>query len=187
MITRPYIRQIVEELNRFRDGIDRQGLPDGEWTSGVLSALARAGEHFGYRVAPSRVADTEQKDRDWGEWLYDLVWFDMDENESWESKNRWSVPLVAECEWKTVKWEIQQDFEKLLLARAALRVMVYDRSGRNRLSPKDMCKWVELFEGTQVGDTYLLVTYEGERPFRYHQIVVRAHGAELVELGTGDS
>ena len=187
MSTRPYIRKIVEELNSFHGEIGPKGLPDGKWTSGVLSALARAGEHFGYRVAPSRVADTEQKDRAWGEWLYDLVWFDMDENESWESKKHWSVALVAECEWKRIKWEIQQDFEKLLLARAALRVMVYDRSGRNPLCPTDLRKWVELFEGTQVGDAYLLVTYEGAGPWRYHQIVVRAHGAELAEFGTGDS
>ena len=65
--------------------------------------------------------------------------------------------------------------------------MVYDSRGPNRLCPEDLCKWVELFEGTQVGDAYLLVTYEGEGLWRYHQIVVRAHGAELAEFGTGDS
>ena len=148
MTPRPFIRKIIEELEKFRRTVPSDGLPDGKWTSGVLTALAKAGKHFGYRVAASRVPDEH---RDWGEWLYDLTWFDMDKNESWETKGHWSVPMVAECEWKSAKWEIQQDFEKLLIARAALRVMVYD--GRH-LEPEKLCNWIDLFEGTRVGDTY---------------------------------
>ena len=170
MTPRPFIRKITEELDNFRGTVCPEGLPEGEWTHGVHTALAKAGKHFGYRVAASKVPDC---DRDWGEWLYDVTWFDR-----WMTEGMpWSVPMVAECEWGNVG-DIQDDFGKLLIARAALRVMVYDGS---RLKPEKLCEWVDLFEGTQVGDTYFLATYEGEGPLRYRQIVVRALGAELVE------
>ena len=179
MTTRPFIRKITDELDKFRDTVPKKGFKDGKWTRGVLTALAKAGKHFGYRVAADK-SKVPGEHRDWGEWLYDVTWFDTPENDPWDTKRSWSVPMVAECEWKRVEWEVRQDFEKLLIARAALRVMIYD--GR-RLKPEELCKCIDLFEGTQVGDTYFLAIYEEEALIRYCEISVRPGGARLMELG----
>ena len=172
-----FIRTISEKLDEIREEfVLGEELSDGEWTRKVHTALAIAGKHFDYQVAASRVPDEY---RDWGEWLYDVTWIDrwMDE------RTRWSVPMVAECEWGN-EGDVQDDFGKLLIARTALRVMIYG----HRPEPERLREWVDLFEGTEVGDTYFLATYEGAGCFRYAQIVVRSLGAaELVELGTEDS
>ena len=73
-----------------------------------------------------------------------------------------SAPIVAECEWGTLG-AVKDDFEKLLLARATVRVMVfngmYREIGTEAFANK-ICGWVGAFEGNQKGDTYLLVGYE---------------------------
>ena len=57
-----------------------------------------------------------------------------------------SVPMVAECEWKDFN-AIVYDFQKLLLARSAVRVMVYGTPTSIRL-----CEYINAFNGAQ-GDT----------------------------------
>ena len=71
------------------------------------------GSGLGFSVCASNVDSA-----DWGEWLYDV---------SWLHGKRWlrSVPMVAECEWGNFG-DIEDDFQKLLVPRASLRVMVCD-------------------------------------------------------------
>ena len=60
--------------------------------------------------------------RDYGEWLYDVVWLKYHE-ELTDHPIR-CVPLVAECEWGNYG-QIKEDFQKLLLARASVRLMIF--------------------------------------------------------------
>ena len=120
MSTAKHVRQIKQELDCFHNTVP-PGLGDTEWTYGVLKALTDAGQHFGYDVAATwRGAGRPIPCARWTEWLYDVVWYDH-----CAKSGQWSMPLVAECEWQGESY-IKEDFEKLLVARAGLRVMVYD-------------------------------------------------------------
>ena len=56
---------------------------------------------------------------DHGEWLYDVTWLE------YEGELLTDAPLVAECEWSGGE-EIDHDFQKLLLARAGVRLTIFD-------------------------------------------------------------
>ena len=93
--------------------------------------------------------------------------------------------MVAECEWGDLE-KIEEDFQKLFLARAAVRVMVFDgmycRNGAEALANK-LCDWVGAFEGSPKGDTYLLVEYEEDEKtwnFRYFNILVNDPSQQLI-------
>ena len=150
-----------------------------QWTSAVLTPLCRIGQkEFDCSVyASSNFVDKEHKDG--GEWLYDVTWC------KYEDDFLKSVPVVAECEWGDVP-QIKDDFEKLILARAAVRVFVFDggycKNGAEALANR-FCDWVGAFEGSQKGDTYLLVGYERDEKswrFRYFNILVNDPGQQPV-------
>ena len=96
--------------------------------------------------------------RDYGEWLYDVVWLNY-----WEDHDDHplrSVPLVAECEWGFYK-RIKEDFQKLLLARATVRLMIYngDHEG-SRQTAERLAKHIRKFNGSHVEDAWLLAAWE---------------------------
>lgn len=138
---------------------------DGLRTREFLTALCQRGLQENYQTcARSDVVDEQFRTNNWGEWLYDVVWLDSDEN--WSSLR--SVPLVAECEWGNLG-DVFDDFPKLIVARAIVRVMVCNgdlRAGNGEpwLTPEDvvakLTEWIGTFECTQKDDTYLLVTYQ---------------------------
>ena len=138
--------------------------------------LCNIGRRFDCSVyASSNFVD--KKEKCGGEWLYDITWC------KYENKLLKSVPVVAECEWGDLP-QIKDDFEKLLLARAAVRVMVFDgmycKNGAEAIANK-LCSWVGSFEGSRKGDTYLLVGYERDGKiwcFQYFKISVNDPGQQ---------
>ena len=76
--------------------------------------------------------------------------------------------MVAESEWGDLQ-KIEEDFQKLLLARSAVRVMVYDSKYAN---VNQLCEYINSFNGAQ-GDTYLLAAWvdEDERLFEFSEVV----------------
>ena len=120
-----------------------------------------------YAAYAAKVADEH---RDGAEWLYDTTWLELDDTGRIKS-----IPLVAECEWGS-QGEVEDDLQKLLVARATLRVMVYDpKRTRGKLS-RLLQEWSEACPDTH-GDTYLLIAYmedDGGCRFEFEQV----HGAE---------
>ena len=153
-----------------------------QWTSAVLTPLCRIGQKPTLEFDCSVYASSnfvDEQDKDGGEWLYDVTWC------KYENNFLTSVPVVAECEWGNLG-DIKDDFEKLILARAAVRVIVFDgiycKNGAEALANK-FCDWVGAFEGSQKGDTYLLVGYEEDEKnwcFRYFNILVNDPGQQPV-------
>ena len=88
------------------------------------------------------------------------------------------MPMAAESEWGN--WgAIDDDFSKILVSGASLRVMVCD-SGH---LPNDNEGWataerlrqtVGEYKGSRVGDTYLLIVYEHLHFLRYQLDVIQA-------------
>ena len=172
------IQEILQQFKTLKPA-DTNKWNKTQRTRKVLTALCKIGkETFHCSVYASRHFVHEQY-RNGGEWLYDITWC--------EYKNSLlkSVPLVAECEWGTLG-AIKDDFDKLILARAAVRVMVYDggysKDGAEGIA-NDLCRRVGAFEGNRPGDTYLLAGYDKDESsswFRYFKILVDDPGQQPV-------
>lgn len=140
-----------------------------EWTTEVKTALCKAGQELGCLVWANGV---DKQYTEGGEYLYDVSCLKYNKTNLLKS-----APIVAECEWGT-RGAVKDDFEKTLLARATVRVMVFDgmrcENGTEAFA-SEICGWVGAFEGNQKGDTYLLVGYERDEiswRFRYFIILV---------------
>ena len=186
--TRDDVDERIEvELNRFRDLVPDDGFGKPEWTAGVKNALRVVGHHFSYNVnatiekslLPQELRET-YREPEYGGWLYDLSIQEVTDDGSWRNV------VIAECEWGGWK-AIEEDFEKLVVGRAQLRVMVYDSS---YATAKDFIGWINRHQDNGLEDTYLLVAYEGSAEKRqallFQRIIVRPVAgkmvAELVDL-----
>ena len=143
-------------LRGFDEFEESEGVKSGGggtwWTKSIKDMLCCIGEELGLYVCAS---PKRGKYRNWGEWLFDVSWLE------WEGDLR-SVPMVAECEWGD-KGDIRDDFQKLLVARAGIRLMVCDAGWFADVpggTAGQLCKWIDAFEGSRLGDTYLLVEWE---------------------------
>jgi hypothetical protein len=132
----------------------------------------KVGKEKKYLVYASRCDEAND-----GEWLYDLTWLDCKEaNFTWrDSKGLHlkDVKLALECEWGD-EGEINDDFQKLLLARADLRCMIFSAPSKQSAKAKakekidDLINQVEQFSKSQAGDTYLFCAWiEGEDRFLF--------------------
>lgn len=143
------------------------------WTRETLTALCKHGrkQHLG-TWANFRVA---QQYRNGGEWLYDCCWLDYQDDVLLE------IPMAAECEWGPID-EIRDDFQKLLVSRAQVRVMICaawciadDQQGQ--ATAQQISDWVRDFKGTREGDRYVLAAYEKQdNRFRSHRYTITADG-----------
>ena len=135
------LNNLAEEASRNDDN-----WPTGEWTRRVKQLLVQLADN-NYTVYASEVTEN-------GEWMYDVVWIDLV-----EGRIR-AIPLVAECEWG---WrpEVSDDFQKLLISRAEVRVMIFCANSREAASSlvEELKQQIEYFRPRRVGDTYLLSSH----------------------------
>lgn len=93
------------------------------WTEEIKNSLAQLGEYKGYDICTATKGKEYQS-----EWLYDLVWYKED-----TQGFLIDVPLVVESEWgKHLVKDIKFDFEKLLLSRSYLKLMICNCQEKNR-------------------------------------------------------
>ena len=180
MDTNALVRKIVAEFRKLEQELlqqDDSQWPQNksEWTEKVLTILCKLGTGLGYTAWATGVP---YEYRVGGEWLYDVCWCQHPADDP-NYERLISVPMVAECEWKNLG-EIEYDFAKLLLARAAVRVMVYDAywhgDGAVGINNK-LREHVRTFSGAR-GDTYLLIAYiwddsSGTNRFEFAEIVAQ--------------
>ena len=164
----------VETLERGLNDLAEEARCSGsrfdkpERTKRVERLLTKLGKERGYRVA------VKGEGCNWGksEWMYDVVWANL----SKDSELLRSIPLVMECEWGNTQ-EVWDDFQKLLISCAAVRVLIFRADSRNKASSlaKDLKQQIECFESRQDGDKYLFASYvEKENfPFSVEEYVFR--------------
>ncbi len=160
------IREIVSEFRQVVEPELRRTRPPGstKYTTQILTGLCRVGQRLGYSAYAAKVTDEH---RDGPEWLYDTTWLELD-----DAGRMKSIPLVAECEWGSQGLS-EDDLQKLLVARATLRVMVYNQK---RMLAHRLLEWLEVCPDAH-GDTYLLIAYtedDGGCRFEFEEV----HGAE---------
>lgn len=123
------IRKALDEA--VKKGHDKKATDPAAWTALMKNALTDLGQdpNYKYKVATSQCSEADDT-----EWLYDLVWY-RHEPSAWLTAKKpvpkfadlpllTEVGLVAESEWHNDPVSIRNDFEKLLLANAPLRLMI---------------------------------------------------------------
>ena len=162
-------------IHAVRFGLDNLQVGVAEsnvaWTKAIKTELCRIGRsrEFRCKVGAREVA---KSNRDYGEWLYDVIWLEYDGDGCVTD-----VHLVAECEWGDGT-SIDEDFQKLLLARATVRLMIFDGNyepGAAKIA-NHLAYQVRRFDRSRDEDAWLLAawerTSENERgwSFRYFTI-----------------
>ena len=85
------------------------------------------------------------------------------------------VPLVVECEWGSYGY-IKEDFQKLLLARADVRLMIYRDNGRQDATQtaKQLARHVKKFNRSHAEDAWLLAARIDDDPgFAFMYFTIR--------------
>ena len=181
----PGKREIIDAIRGTLDGIGliypRDG---GQYTKAIKTALCELGRKFTYQVRASGVDIAES------EWLYDVTWLQYSRGYEPGPDNRLvGIPLVAECEWGTSP-DVKYDFEKLLLARASVRLMIYGDfqqypESRGDGLAKRLAGYVGDFNGSGTDDAWLLATWEKSDDadrgwlFRYFTVGLRGEALPL--------
>jgi hypothetical protein len=145
---------------------------DTIWTRRIKSCLCDVGYQLGYYVCANRVdfehANPEMDIAHHGEWLYDVTWIKYQDNyengDPDPNSNLIEIPFAAECEWNDAE-HVKEDFEKLLQARAGIRLMICDgwkRSNENYAQEvaERLANMVEAFNDSQSNDVILLATWK---------------------------
>lgn len=146
---------VWQALDQGGERLAGQGVNNEVWTHAIKSALCDAGHTLGYRVATGGVAQADEQ-----EWLFDQVWMD------WLAKPRQlkRIGLVVECEWGN-QGDIFDDFEKLLVARADVRLMIFQAGNAEGVNTKFDLLEEEArdFFQSRIGDYYMFVGYDVQR------------------------
>ncbi|MYA28459.1 MAG: hypothetical protein F4090_02745 [Nitrospira sp. SB0672_bin_25] len=154
----------AKTLEKRLNEIEASSTP--EWTMKVKLLLTKLGNEKGYEVAVTGEGCT------WGakggkgsEWMCDVIWADLSKDKSLGELLR-SIPLAAECEWGN-KQNVWDDFQKLLVIRADIRVLIFECNSRRAASRlvEEFKQQIEVFKSSQKGDKYLFASYvEKESP-----------------------
>ncbi len=119
-----------------------------EWTSSVRSSLKLAGEERDEEVYCERGRPKQ------GEFLLDMIW---------QNPETLNVDVGIECEWGDCG-NVAYDFEKLLLIKAQLKVMICDpetQTGR-KLNPfPEILERTRRYSGHLAGEKYLVINVNG--------------------------
>lgn len=126
-------------------------MSDAVWTSNLKQALYKIGKEQRYCICTSLNGKA-----DYGEWLYDLCWLkvtnDNCDKDDWEIS---SIPLAMESEWQP-GLAIEEDFDKLVQSRAALRLMIFQSYSKNDEILRRLSKRITAFHQSQPEDQYLI-------------------------------
>lgn len=140
-----------------------------KWTEAVETELCRIGQDSGYKVYAQ---DVPINQKDGGEWLYDVTWLKYEKSGRGELIK---APLVAECEWGDIP-HIEDDFEKLLLARAGIRVMIVESNDEpdSRIIAERLAGKVKAFKGSRAEGAWLLAVTEKNNDWRFRYFTIES-------------
>ena len=148
-------------IHAVRCGLDDLRVDAAEsnvvWTQAIKSELCRIGRGKEFRCkVGAHAREVAKCHRDYGEWLYDVTWLEYDRDDCVTAAH-----LVAECEWGDIT-DIDEDFQKLLLARATVRLMIFDGNYKPK-SPeiaKHLACQIRRFNRSGDEDAWLVAAWE---------------------------
>lgn len=135
---------ILDAVDRVAAETGHEQWPDKEWTRRLKNVLAVLGQSHGYRAYASTAELANC-----GEWLFDVTWTDE------PAGFLRSVPLALEMEWDC--GGIDDDFQKLVAARADHRVLLFNfpRGHDMNLVLERVLTNVRTFSSSSRADRYL--------------------------------
>ena len=117
------IKSICAVIKNVAQQYGKQKVSCYEWTHRLLMDIGNIGrKQFRQDVCPTFVIKNSRYKIGEPEWLYDLVWYESGGNGNRRYVKR--INLVLESEWSHYTSEVQKDFEKLLIAKAKLKVLI---------------------------------------------------------------
>ena len=142
------LEDVVEAMDRLTQRPEQSNWSDSDWTSQIkLQCLAIA------RIRKYKIFTSGLQGADSGEWLFDVCLARWPTGQGLEE-----LALVLESEWIQKDWEIDNDFLKLVIARADSRAMIFQANTLERA--KDhfvrLRNLAESFPASRRGDQYLL-------------------------------
>ena len=159
--------RVTRAIEGIPDRARRLGIDaNGGWTLLIKNQLLQLGDEMDYEVCTSAAPRSDDDRQPWPDCLYDLTWLQMVN----DGKEVARVPLVFESELHNSREEqIDADFQELLLARADLRVMVFQQ--RKAAAVQEVMDTLErqakACDATGPGDMYLLCGYDWEDTKRF--------------------
>ncbi len=124
---------------------------DRRWTSEIINGLVILGKNNGYEASARQCNEANC-----GEWLFDLAWYKYNKNRQLEN-----LYLAMESEWGN-KDAIRFDFEKLLVARAKYRLLIFQGIKIQEILV-DLKQRINIFESRQKGDRYLFAGWDKKK------------------------
>jgi hypothetical protein len=125
----PHGEELAHHVTRALAGIPnearRLGIDaNGGWPLLIKQQLAQLGDALDYAVRTSGTARPGADGGPWSDPCFDITWLHV----AGDGTHAASVPLVLEFEWHLAhQADIDDNFQELLLARADLRVMVFQQ------------------------------------------------------------
>lgn len=150
-----------------------------------MERLSQLGDNKGHKVYSHSLSEGfRQKSGDIfvnREWLYDLVWYEDDQNKFYTIKK---TLLTAESEWAYKRPKdkidnkygaIKYDFQKLLLSNAELKLMIFRVSGKTKQDIKqkliDLYNYfnnaIDKYEQMESGEFLFIAFCDKEKSFYY--------------------
>lgn len=126
-------------------GFDSIGASNTAWTAAIKAALSGLAIQRGLLPCPNNLEDDFGRGH-WqfsGEWLLDHIWLAVKRNAdgSFDWRECRGLVLACESEWLTGEYHVLEDFLKLTIVLADLRLLIYTNEpvedGRH---PVDVCR-----------------------------------------------
>lgn len=172
----PFTPVIVDALvHRLKTTVwDPLGEGDGDWTHTIMQTLAAVGGGYGY------TPQCRRKHGGTGEYLLDHTWLKLGPNGTLVE-----VPLACESELDFSAQRVarrRKDFNKLLLARSAYRLFIFQEAIENGIQKRaldEIQTWLVQFKLAQPGDHFLLLVLD----YRTEKRVMTTRGLEYDASG----
>lgn len=156
-----YVDEIIEEIDSAANDLTGKTNSDATWTKEIKKRLVTLGKKYNFYTYASSTDGVNG-----GEWLFDLTWL------IYNDKFLRSVKLALESEWKIDG--VDDDFQKLLLARAEIRVLIFQSKNKTSFSEKliDLKKQISYYNDSNKGDVYLFSCWIDDTKEFNHEIYV---------------
>jgi hypothetical protein len=149
----------VSEIDSMLNSLARKdpGWDGRLWTQMIKERLIELAETYGCQAYASQCNNQNR-----AEWLYDVVW--LQESRGLGHGVITDSPFVAEIEWSNEKAVID-DFQKLLLARADTRLMVFEAASAKQAEQRmgRLIQQVRAYSRTESGDRYIFACLDNRR------------------------
>ncbi len=110
------IDEIKTQLAQMGETLQAKGINDNTtWTKEIKKTLIALGKKNNLVVC----AGGKDCESDWWEWLFDLCWLELDDG---IVKN---MVLAVESEWAMSDEKILEDFQKLLVCNAEIKLFIF--------------------------------------------------------------